>query len=286
MHGSMSSQEPESERHGARRGPNGRSRPIVSIVLPTYQREALIGRSIRSVLQQTYDEFELIVVDDGSTDATAEQVARLGDSRIRYIRLENNGGAAAARNAGIAHAAADFLAFQDSDDEWLPDKLELHMRAFARCAPEVGVVYSDMYRIQLDGTTIEHRSPDVVGGVLIDPSTGFYQVCKLGIQSAVIRRECFAAVGGFDEAFPVLEDLELFIRLSQRYAFHHLRMPLVRYYETHGLSKNMPAKIVARTLLLRIHHAELARKHPEFLAAEMASLRGARRPVEGATSDT
>ena len=91
-------------------------------------------------------------------------------------------------------------------------------------------------------------------------------------------------IGGFDEAFPVLEDLELFIRLSKRYAFLHLRVLLVRYFETHGLSKNMPAKIVARTLLLRIHQAELARNHPAFLAAEMASLRGARRPAEGATS--
>ena len=114
--------------------------------------------------------------------------------------------------------------------------------------PEVGVVYSDMERIHRDGTREYHRSPDVVRGRLIDPATGFYQVCKLGIQSTVIRRECLAAVGGFNEEFPALEDLELFVRLSTRFAFHHLPVPLVRYHETDGISQNMPAKLVAREL--------------------------------------
>jgi len=264
---------------------NGAKHPAVSIVLPTYQREALIGRSIESVLRQTYEDFELIVVDDGSTDGTAERVAQFADPRIRYIRLDENRGAAAARNAGIRNAVAELLAFQDSDDEWLPDKLQRHMGVFASSGPEVGVVYSDMIRIQCDGTSYEHLSPEVVPGVLVDPNTQFYQVCKLGIQSAVIRRECFDAAGGFDEAFPVLEDLELFVRFSQWFAFHHLRAPLVKYYETAGLSKNMPAKLVARARLLRLYHAELERTAAWFVASELSALRAARRPKEGAASD-
>lgn len=273
---------------GSRAGslPSGRGHPAVSIVLPTYEREALIGRSIRSVIEQTYDDFELIVVDDGSTDATAEEVARCGDRRISYIRLDENRGAAAARNVGIRHAAGRFIAFQDSDDEWLPTKLERHVRAFATCAPEVGVVYSDMHRIRRDGATEYHCSPDVVPGVLIDPSTRFYQVCKLGIQSTVIRRECLTLVGGFNEDFPALEDLELFIRLSQRYKFHHLRVPLVRYYETDGLSKNMAAKLVARALLLRLYQKDLERDDSGFVAREISSLRAAEHPREGEPSRT
>lgn len=265
---------------------NGGSDSSVSIVLPTYQRGPLIARSIRSVLEQTFTDFELIVVDDGSTDATPEAVARFGDPRVRYIRLDDNRGAAAARNVGIQHAAGRFIAFQDSDDEWLVEKLELHMRAFATCTPDVGVVYSDMLRIQRDGANPYHRSPDVVPGVLIDPGTRFYQVCKLGIQSTVIRRECLTAVGGFNEEFPALEDLELFIRLSRRYRFHHLEMPLVRYHETEGLSRNMPAKVVARTLLLELYRRDLEQDDPGFVDLELAWLRAAGRPRAGVASRT
>ena len=247
--------------------------PTVTIVLPTYNRASLVGRAIESVLAQTYADFELIVVDDGSTDGTIDRVATLRDPRIRRLRIARNGGAGAARNVGIRAAAGRFLAFQDSDDEWTPTKLERHMRAFATREPDVGVVYSDMRRIRRDGTRNYHRSPEVARGVLLDPVTRFYQVCGLGIQSCVIRRECFATVGGFNEAFPALEDLELFIRLSQRYTFHHVRLPLVRYYETDGLSQNMPAKLVARRLLLRLYRDRLAREDRSFVARESEALR-------------
>ncbi|MGH7786224.1 MAG: glycosyltransferase family 2 protein [Candidatus Binatia bacterium] len=258
--------------------------PLVSVVLPTYDRGWLLGRSIRSVLEQSYRDFELIVVDDGSTDDTAAAVARFDDPRIAYLRLDQNRGAAAARNVGIRRAAGRFLAFQDSDDEWLPDKLDRCMRAFASCPAEVGIVYSDMQRIQRDGESSYHRSPDLVPGVLIDPNTHFYQVCRLGIQSTVIRRECLEAVGGFNEAFPSLEDLELFIRLSRRYGFHHLELPLVRYHETDGLSNNMPAKVIARRLLLALYGADLQRHDPEFLSRESAWVRASERPREDAAS--
>jgi glycosyltransferase involved in cell wall biosynthesis len=249
--------------------------PTVTIVLPTYNRAALVGRAIHSVLQQTYRDFELLVIDDGSTDGTAQEVARFVDPRAHCVALTKNCGAGAARNVGIRRARGPFIAFQDSDDEWLPDKLERHMDAFATCAPEVGVVYSDMERIFRDGTTQYHRSPTVVPGALIDPTTQFYQVCGLGIQSTVIRRECFAQVGLFNEAFPALEDLELFVRLSARYQFHHLHTPLVRYFETDGLSNSMSAKVVARSLLLSLYRADLARAHEDFVSRELAALQRA-----------
>jgi O-antigen biosynthesis protein len=239
------------------------------------------------VLDQTYGNLELIVVDDGSTDGTMETVARLADRRVRCIRLDENRGAAAARNVGIRAARGRFIAFQDSDDEWVPSKLERHVGAFETSGPGIGVVYSDMERIRRDGSREYHRSPDVVPGSLIDPRTRFYQVCKLGIQSAVIRRECFADVGGFNEAFPALEDLELFVRLSRRYVFHHLQLPLVRYHETDGgLSTNMPAKLVARRLLLELYGAELERDDMAFVIRESTALRHAERRSEPQTSGT
>ncbi len=249
--------------------------PVVSVVLPTYDRAAVIGRSIRSVLGQTYGDFELIVVDDGSTDATLERVASFHDGRIRCIRLERNRGAAAARNAGIEAAQGRLLAFQDSDDEWLPEKLDRQVRAFERCGPDVAVVYSDMERIHRDGTRVYHRSPAVLRGRLIDPATGFYQVCNLGIQSAVIRREHLAAVGDFNEELRALEDLELFVRLSRRAGFHHLPVPLVRYHESAGISQDMAAKLVARRHLLRLYGEQLARHDAEFVERETAALRHA-----------
>ena len=246
--------------------------PVVSVVLPTYNRAPVISRAIRSVLDQTYRSFELVVVDDGSNDATLERVACLDDRRIRCIRLDRNLGAAAARNAGIEASIGRFVAFQDSDDEWLPEKLARQTQAFETCGAEVGVVYSDMERVHLDGTHTYHRSPRVVRGRLIDPATGFYQVCNLGIQSTVMRRKCLAAVGDFNKGFRALEDLELFMRLSERFAFHHLPVPLVRYYESTGISQDMPAKLVARKLLLRLYGERLARHDMAFVERESGAL--------------
>ena len=108
--------------------------PTVSIIIPTYNRAHLIGRAIQSVLNQTYQNFEIIVVDDGSTDNTEEMIKEFQkhDKRIKYIRHEKNRGGAAARNTGIKVARGEYIAFQDSDDEWLPEKLEKQMDVFQR----------------------------------------------------------------------------------------------------------------------------------------------------------
>ena len=246
----------------------GTSTTFVSIVLPTYNRKALLKRAVDSVLNQTHPDFELIVVDDGSTDGTAEAIALLGDPRIRFLQLEQNRGAGAARNAGIQQAIGRFLAFQDSDDEWAADKLEKQLQCMELQGSEVGVVYSDMERVESDGTVRYYRSPTVVPDRLVDPDRAFYQVYGLGIQSTLIRRECFDRVGTFDERYRCFEDLELFIRLLKHYRFHHLQEPLVRYYKTSGVSTDGVAEFRARTLLLSTHAREIARTKPLFLIGE------------------
>jgi len=242
--------------------------PTVSVVIPTHNRAALIARSVRSVLDQSYQDFELLVVDDGSIDDTAAIVSGFGDPRLKYVRLDKNIGAGPARNVGIRMSKGKFLAFQDSDDEWLPEKLAEHMAVFARNPASLGVVYSDMERIHQDGTNTYHTSPEIVSGRLINPDSRFYQVCMLGIQSTVIRRECLEAVGCFNEKLRVLEDLELFIRLSKRFGFARIPRPLVRYYETDGLSKDMDAKWIARRLILKLHRRELLLHDTPFLLRE------------------
>ena len=124
--------------------------PMVSVILPTYNRASLIARSLESVLNQSFADFEVLVVDDGSTDETASVVAEFCDPRVNYIRLPNNAGAAAARNVGIRISKGRFLAFQDSDDEWFPENLAKHMSVFEQNSHKLGVVYSDMERIRLD----------------------------------------------------------------------------------------------------------------------------------------
>ena len=101
--------------------------PKVSVVIPTFNRADTIGDSIKSVLEQTFKDFEVIVVDDGSTDGTESVVAAFGDSRIKYI-MQDNAGACAARNNGIRHANGEYIAFQDSDDYWMPRKLERQLQ--------------------------------------------------------------------------------------------------------------------------------------------------------------
>lgn len=205
--------------------------PTLSVIIPTYNREKLIARSIRSVLHQTYRDFELILIDDGSTDETEQVVQDFGDERIRFFRQEENRGAAAARNIGIKESKGTFIAFQDSDDEWLPEKLERHMQVFEKELPGIGVVYSDMWRVLKNGKTEYHKAPKVLSGPIINPATQWYQVYMQGTQSVVVKKLCFDQAGYFNEEFLYLEDLELFIRLSKQYGFYHIQEPLVRYHE-------------------------------------------------------
>jgi glycosyltransferase involved in cell wall biosynthesis len=263
--------------------------PSVSVVIPTYNRAHLLGRSVRSVLAQTYADFELVVVDDGSTDGTPEVLKAFGDPRVRYVALSRNAGAGAARNVGIRVARGKFLAFQDSDDEWAASKLSKQMRAFGRGTERLGVVYSDMEVIRADGRAVHFAAPDVTCGRLIDPATRFYQVHHIGIQSAVIRREYLEAAGDFDESLPAFEDMEMFVRLSRLCDFRRLREPLVKYHDTQGISHDPRARWVGRKMLLKLYGGELLTRHPRFLLNEVRWLyarrhEAARAKREGATT--
>jgi glycosyltransferase involved in cell wall biosynthesis len=249
--------------------------PLVSVVVPTYERARTLERAIASVLDQTFSDFELIVVDDGSTDATQRLLGRYAGLRnVRCVSTRHRG-CAAARNLGLTLACGRYIAFQDSDDEWLPEKLGKAIAALER-EPKAGVFYSDMLRVHADGSCTDFRSPEVQQGALISTTTLDFQVRRIGIQSAVIRRECFDAVGSFDESLPRLIDLELFIRLSDKFGFIHSTEKLVRYYAGAGISTNRQALVTARRCLLRKYRHRLARE-PQHLARQYLYLADALR---------
>jgi len=202
------------------------NKPEISVVIPTYNRAYLIGRAIQSVLQQTFQDIEVLLVDDCSNDNTKEIVAGIGDNRIKYIRHEKNRGVAAARNTGIASATGKYVAFLDSDDEWLPEKLEKQIKVFTDATAAVGIVYTRM--VILEGNNKKYIPPvyaksregNLLRDLLVDP-------ILVKPPATMIRKECFARVGMFDENFFAGEDWDLWIRLAKHYEFKYINDLLV-----------------------------------------------------------
>ena len=214
--------------------------PLVSVVLPTYNRANLLERSIGSVLRQSVSDLELLVVDDGSDDDTRDVVAAMDDGRIRYLRREN-GGVAAARNTGIWAARGRYLAFQDSDDEWLLGKLE---RQLATLGPQLGdsMCVCGLIRIMGERPTGQKifGYPRVLSDWANDlDHRGVLASAVAYTQSWLVPRRAVLDAGGFREDFLVWEDWELLIRLSMKLKIHATVEPLVVSERMHdSLSNN------------------------------------------------
>jgi len=207
--------------------------PRVSVVIPTYESEKTLARAIDSVLAQTYRDFETIVVDDGSTDGTDEVLNSYGE-RIRVIRQDNRG-TSAARNTGILAARGKYVAFLDSDDFWMPNKLELQLKLLEK-NPEVGIVFSDT--IYLFGTRqaryFDFRKPRA-GHVYADLFIDNF----VGITTAIVRRECFKVAGMFDESLSTSEDHDMCLRIARSFKVDFVDEPLaVAVVRKGSVSKN------------------------------------------------
>lgn len=236
--------------------------PLVSVIIPTYNRAALIAKTIDNVFQQTYRKFELIIVDDGSTDDTASVLRRYED-RARII-TQRNAGPAVARNNGAKAARGEILAFQDSDDLWKPTKLERQIRLL-EMDRSVPCCLCDVVMRTVDGkpfTSFDHsvvRLCDEEGtwvNVLDVLTTRFV----LFNQAAAIRRNAFERVGGFSEKLRYLEDYDLPLRLSLEGPWMFIREPLVIYGEASPLSFSAEARrdpVLLRQCELAIYDALL-----------------------------
>lgn len=235
--------------------------PRVSVVLPTRNRARTIGAAIDSVLNQDETDLELIVVDDGSTDATSEVVSERRDPRLRYAPQPVARGANAARNVGIALGRTPFIAFQDSDDVWLPGKLRRQLRLLDD--PEVVLVYTALERSGPAGST---RVPPLAGApsgwLRAQLLTGNF----ISTQTAVIRRTALDAVGGFDESLPRLQDWELWLRLAGVGPFAGIDEMLVRAEDSpDSITRNAPAYFEALAIVVN-KHSDLLATAPSALA--------------------
>ena len=195
--------------------------PRVSVIIPTYNRAPALREAIESVLAQRYSDLELIVVDDGSADGTEEAVAPYLP-HLTYLCQEHRG-VSAARNRGITHAQGDYLAFLDSDDLWLPDKLSLQMR-FMHGHPEALICYTEEIWIRRGVRVNPMKKHKKYSGMIFKHCL---PLCIISPSSVLIARGVIEEVGGFDEEFEACEDYDLWLRISAQYPVYLIETPLI-----------------------------------------------------------
>lgn len=211
--------------------------PQVSVVIPTHNRAECLPCAITSALNQTFQDFEIIVVDDASQDNTTRVVESFNDQRIQYLRHETTQGAAKARNAGILRAKGKYIAFLDDDDEWLPEKLKMQVDILETSPSTLGGVYTGSLDVQQStGEIVRQLTPSKRGKIFDEMLIQNW----IGPTSTVmLKRECFEKVGLFDMNISFAEDYDMWIRVSKEYDFEYIKQPLVKFhYHENGLSNN------------------------------------------------
>lgn len=226
--------------------------PTVTVVIPTYNRCELLNRALQSVFAQDFSDFEVIVVDDASTDGTESFCTSLKDSRFRYIRLEQNSGAQYARNRGLHAASGWVFCFLDSDDYFLPRSLSMRV-AYYRRNPECESSYSDfeicfcgqkrdfVKRVSVGFIPPEQLYDSMMTTLLLAPTTVF-----------MAKRETFLDVGGMDESLPASHDDDIFLRFAKRGTCHYIPGYVYRMMNdaTGSITRNTKRLSMSRTMLI------------------------------------
>lgn len=201
---------------------------MVSVIIPFYNRKATIIRAINSVFNQTYQDFELILINDGSTDDGLNLLDQVKKS-FRLIN-QSNLGVSAARNAGIELAKYEWIAFLDSDDEWLPDKLEKQVQ-FISENPELKWVHGEEFWIR-NGKRVNPMKKHQKGGG--DQFLASLDLCLISPSTVMLKKSLLEQVGGFREDFPVCEDYDLWLKLTSLYPIGFIENPLIKKYGGHA----------------------------------------------------
>lgn len=228
---------------------------LVSVIIPTYNRETTLKRAILSIIRQTYTNWELIIVDDGSTDGTEELVRNFISEKIHYIKFEVNQGVSKARNRGIRHAKGEYVAFLDSDDEWVVDKLEMQLKVMKQKGTKV--VYCRFSRLFEDGESYivpaNHQIKYLEGDL-------FYQLLVnnfIGTPTMVIAKDVLEEIGGFDENLQNLEDYELILRVAKDFYIAFVDEVLVHTYaQKDSINVNLFYVFNSQKYLLELYREE------------------------------
>jgi len=211
--------------------------PKVSVIIPTYNRADLLPRAIDSALNQTYKDFELIIVDDGSTDNTKKIVEEYQkkDERIKYLWEENSSGPARPYNLALKQCQGEYIAFLDSDDVWLPEKLEKQIAIFEEYDGKInlGLVICEAYVVDANGN--EKGKFNFRYNNLLNPekyALFFKERDETSLSCVVVKKEIFKNIGYFDENFKLAADIDIYLRILKKYYFYFLKEPLVKYTQS------------------------------------------------------
>lgn len=227
--------------------------PLVSVVVPTYDRRRVLQRAVESVLTQTHADLECIVVDDGSTDGTREYLRSVSDSRLRVIRRDRPFGISSARNAGVAVASGDYVVFLDDDDRLFEDAVATLVETIRGRPASCGMVYTAREDVWETGGRSERRVDEgCIRTYEATPNIG-------GPSCTLVRAEVFDEVGGFDESFPAREDVEFWIRLLAVFSTFGVDQALYeRHHHSDQLSENAMAMLQGQRRLLDKHGHNLS----------------------------
>lgn len=212
--------------------------PKVSVIIPTYNYGRFLPRALESVLSQTYTDYEIIVVDDGSTDETYQVVAEY-KNKVKYLTKEN-GGVATARNVGIQVANGNYIAFLDADDAWVPHKLAIQVE-YLDNNPEFGMVYADMAhyvsgRKVHDAYLCERGYKHIAQGWIFK---NLLSECFIFTPTVLVRKSCFDVVGLHDPKLRTCQDIDMWLRIAEQYQIGFIDQPLaVRHDHSHNSTKN------------------------------------------------
>jgi glycosyltransferase involved in cell wall biosynthesis len=242
----------------------------VSVILPAFNRANELCHAINSVLGQSFRNIELIVVDDASTEDLASVVLSISDPRIRYIRRAVNGGAAAARNSGLAEARGDFIAFQDSDDLWLPMKLERQLALFEKLPSDVGVICGNLIIYGRDsrgrfGPGRVSYGPPPNGRLSLeeDQQARLLRRNRISLPTSLFRRNCYPDIKWFDERLRANVDWDFAIRLAAHTKIYEDFNPNLLVYKIAGdnISRNERQKILSLARVIK-KNKEAFSRHP------------------------